>query len=61
MEKLAFIRACLSDVRVVMAIYACTLGSIAMLGDDEMNSYTRVPAARHAWGMWPCHVVPCSK
>jgi hypothetical protein len=61
MEKLAFIRACLSDVRVVMAIYACTLGCIAMLGGDEMNSYTRVPAGRRAWGMWPCHVVPGSK
>jgi hypothetical protein len=32
-----------------------------MLGGDGMDSYTQVPAARCAWGMWPCHVISGSK
>jgi hypothetical protein len=40
MEKLAFTRACLSDVKVIMMIYACTLGRVATLGSDGMGSYT---------------------
>jgi hypothetical protein len=31
MEKLTFTRACLSDIRVIIVIYACTLGRVAML------------------------------
>jgi hypothetical protein len=51
MEKLIFTRACLSDIRVIVAIYVCTLSRVAMLGSDRMNPYTRVPATRHAWGL----------
>jgi hypothetical protein len=61
MEKLVFTRACLSSVRVIMAIYACTLGRVAMPSGDGMNSCTRVPTAKHMWGLWPCPVVPGGK
>jgi hypothetical protein len=49
MEKLVFTRACLSGVIVIMAIYACTLGRVAMLGSDGMDFYTQVLVARHEW------------
>jgi hypothetical protein len=61
MEKIAFTRACLSDVRVLMVIYTCTLGRVATSNDDEMDSCTRVPAARHTWSLWPCPVVSGGK
>jgi hypothetical protein len=32
-----------------------------MSGGDGMDSYTPVPAARHAWGMWPCPIILGSK
>jgi hypothetical protein len=51
MEKLAFTRVCLSDVKVIMTIYVCILGRIATLADHGMDSCTRVPVARHAWGL----------
>jgi hypothetical protein len=51
MEKLAFTRVCLSGVRVIMVIYAYTLDRVAMLDGDGMDSFTLVPAARHAWGL----------
>jgi hypothetical protein len=41
--------------------YACTFGRVAMPGGDGMDSYTRVPVARHMWGMWPCPVMPDNK
>jgi hypothetical protein len=41
--------------------YVCTIGRVAMSGGDEMDSYTRVPTARCAWGLWPCPVIPGSK
>jgi hypothetical protein len=40
-----------------MVIYACTLGRIATSDSDGMDSCTRVPAAMHAWGLWPCPVM----
>jgi hypothetical protein len=46
MESLAFTRACLSDVRVIMVIYSCTLDRVAMLGIVGMDSCTRVHVAR---------------
>jgi hypothetical protein len=42
MEKPAFAKACLSDVRG-----AC--GVVSMSGGDEMNSSTQVLAVRCAW------------
>jgi hypothetical protein len=41
--------------------YACTLGGVVMSDDDEMDSCTWVPAARHVLGLWPCPVMPDSK
>jgi hypothetical protein len=41
--------------------YACTLGRVAMSGSDGIDSYTRVSAARRAWGLWSCPIVPGSK
>jgi hypothetical protein len=32
-----------------------------MSGDDGMDSYIWVPAARHVWSMWPCPVMLGSK
>jgi hypothetical protein len=32
-----------------------------MSGGDGTNSSTRVPAARHTWGLWPSPVVPDNK
>jgi hypothetical protein len=61
MEKLIFIRACLSNVRVIMVIYVCTLGRVATSGGDGMDYCTWVPAARRAWGLWPCSVVSDGK
>jgi hypothetical protein len=46
MEKLTFTRACLSNVRVIMAIMCVPL--IELLCQDGMDSSTRVPVARHA-------------
>jgi hypothetical protein len=40
MEKLVFTRACLSDVRVIMAIYVCILGRVSMSDGDGMYSCT---------------------
>jgi hypothetical protein len=51
MEKVAFTRACLSHVIVIMTIYVCTLGRVSMLGDNEIDSCTRVPAAKCTWGL----------
>jgi hypothetical protein len=51
MEKLVFARVCLSDVRVIMAIYACTLGRVSMSGDDGMDYCIGVPTARRAWDL----------
>jgi hypothetical protein len=60
MEKLVFIWACLSDVRVIMVIMHVPL--IQSLCQAVMGWIpTRVPIARHAWGMWPCPVTPGSK
>jgi hypothetical protein len=41
--------------------YACTLGRVVMSSGDVKDFYTRVPAARHAWGLWPYPVVPDNK
>jgi hypothetical protein len=46
MEKLTFTRACLSNVRVIMAIMCVPL--IELLCQDGMDSSTRVPVARRA-------------
>jgi hypothetical protein len=51
MEKLAFTRACLSGVGVIMVIYACTFGRGAISSGNGINSNTRVPAVKHAWGL----------
>jgi hypothetical protein len=61
MEKLIFIRACLSNIRVIMVIYACTHSRVATSGGDGMDYYTRVPAVRLTWGLWPCYVVSGGK
>jgi hypothetical protein len=37
--------------------YACTLGRAAMLDGNWKDSCTRVPAAGHAWSLWPCLVM----
>jgi hypothetical protein len=31
--------------------YVCILDKVAMSDGDKMDSYIRVPAARHAWGL----------
>jgi hypothetical protein len=45
MEKPAFTRACLSDVRVIR----CSCAAVKMSGDDGMDSSTQVSAVRCAW------------
>jgi hypothetical protein len=40
MEKLAFTIVCLSGVKVVMVIYACTLSRVAMSSSNGMDSCT---------------------
>jgi hypothetical protein len=45
MEKLSFTRACLSNIRVIMAI-ECTFGRVAMSSSDGIDSCTRVPFVR---------------
>jgi hypothetical protein len=60
MEKLAFTRACLFDVRVIVVIMHVPL--VESLCQTTMGWIpTRVPVARHAWNLWPCPVVPSSK
>jgi hypothetical protein len=63
MEKPAFTRVGLSDIRhqSYHGYYVCTLGGVAISGGDGIDSCTRVPATRHAWGMWSCSVVRDSK
>jgi hypothetical protein len=41
--------------------YVYTIGRVAMSDSDEIDSYTRVPVARHAWGLWSCPVMPDSE
>jgi hypothetical protein len=53
-------RACLSDIRVIM-VPVCTISGVAMSSGDGMNSCTRVPTVRHAWGLWPCPVMSDNK
>jgi hypothetical protein len=60
MEKLAFARACLSDVRVIMVIMHVRL--VESLCQAAMGWIpTQVPFARHVRGMWPCPVVSGGK
>jgi hypothetical protein len=61
MEKVTFTRACLSIVRVIMGIYACTLARVATSSNNGIDSCTRVPTARHAWGLQPCPIVSFGK
>jgi hypothetical protein len=62
MEKPTSTEACLSNVRVIMLITRVhTHGRVALLGSDGTYPYTRVPAARHAWGLWPCPIVLSNK
>jgi hypothetical protein len=49
MEKPAFTTMALSDVRVIMMIYACSCGGVAMSGVDGMGSSTQVHVVRYAW------------
>jgi hypothetical protein len=57
MEKLAFSEGMLIRRQSYHGDYACTRGRVAMLGGDGRDSCTRVPAARHVWGLWPCPVM----
>jgi hypothetical protein len=49
MEKPAFTTAALSDVRVIITIYACSCDGVAMSGVDGMGSSTQVHVVRCAW------------
>jgi hypothetical protein len=57
MEKPAFTRACLSNIRVYPGDYVCTLGRVARLGGDGTDSCTLVPTTRCAWSLWPCTII----
>jgi hypothetical protein len=60
MEKLAFTRACLSDVRVIMMIMCVPL--VESLWQTAMGWIpTRVPIARRTWNPWLHPVVSGSK
>jgi hypothetical protein len=61
MEKPAFTEGMILRCQSYHGDYTCTLGRVAMSGSDGMNSCTRVPATRCAWGLWPCPVMPDSK
>jgi hypothetical protein len=49
MAKHAFSRAGLSDVRVIMVIYACSSSGVVTSGDDGTDSSTQVSVIRCAW------------
>jgi hypothetical protein len=51
MEKPTFTKGMLIRCQSSHGDYACTLGRVAMSGGDGMDSCTRVPATRHAWGL----------
>jgi hypothetical protein len=48
-RSLPFTRACLSDVRVIVAIYACSFGGVAMSDYDGTDSSTQVPTVMCVW------------
>jgi hypothetical protein len=48
-EKSAFVRACLSYVRVIMATHVCSFGGTTMLDDDETDSSSQLSTVRCTW------------
>jgi hypothetical protein len=61
MENPAFTEGMIIQHQSYHGDYKCTLGRVTMSGGDGMNSCTRVPTVRCAWGLWPHPVVLDSK